>query len=373
MRCRIAFGFAALLAAIAASAIACSNFVLYDLFSGKTTVAPTAPPAALALSPAAVEVYTSSTLNLVATGGTPGYVYYFKSGTGLGTINSLTGVYTAPSVATTGTSDTIEVTDSSGAKADAVISLISPAGLAISPTSSNVALAGSCQFAATGGIPPYMWTVSGGADPGSINSTGLYTTGATTGSYTVKVSDSLSTVSSSVNVVAAGALALSPGNAMVEEGGAVNFSGQGGSLSYSYSLVGASSSSINGMTGVYTASHLVGTVDTVKVTDTASSSASTSVTVLPARPANLVADGSAGGPTEIAISWTNQASSADGFRIERKLGSTGTYAIVAQVGFGVTTYPDIGLSPNKLYYYRVLAYKGTLDSPYSNEVSALPN
>jgi hypothetical protein len=35
---------------------------------------------------------------------------------------------------------------------------------------------------------------------------------------------------------------------------------------------------------------------------------------------------------------------------------------------GVITYTDTGLSPNTVYYYRVLAYNPAGESPYSNTV-----
>jgi len=371
VRCRIAFGFAALLAAIAASAIACSNFVLYDLFSGKATVA---PPAALALSPAAAEVYINSSLSLVATGGKPGYVYYFKSGAGSGTINAVTGLYTAPPGAAT---DTIEVTDAAGAKADATITVLISATLTISPAPTALIKGGSFQFGATGGFPPYKWSIKSGV--GSIDSTGLYSAGSSTGTATVRVTDSTLAVSDSTSIAvnATGPLSISPGSPSVEEGGTVTFVALGGTTPYnSFSLGPSPSGSIVGSTGVYTAAMVVGTnMDTVRVTDSASptpATATASITVLPARPANLVANGTAGGPHDIGLSWTNQASSLDGFRIER--GTDGSnFTMVALVASGVTAYLDSGLALNTIYYYRVIAYKGTLNSPPSNAASALPN
>src|SRR5262249_27974593 len=62
--------------------------------------------------------------------------------------------------------------------------------------------------------------------------------------------------------------------------------------------------------------------------------------------------------------------SETGYKIERKTGVTGTYAQIALVPANSQSYSDTGLNFNTKYYYRVRATNGTLDSDYSNEVSA---
>ncbi len=91
-------------------------------------------------------------------------------------------------------------------------------------------------------------------------------------------------------------------------------------------------------------------------------------TTLLAAPSNLSAD--AASSSRIDLSWTDHSSVESGFKIEQKVGSGGTYTEIAVVGANVSTYSHTGLETSTTYYYRVKAYKGGLDSAYSNEASA---
>ena len=57
-------------------------------------------------------------------------------------------------------------------------------------------------------------------------------------------------------------------------------------------------------------------------------------------------------------------------RIERRSGSSGSYAEVATAPAGATAYQDTGLSPSTTYAYRVRLEAGSGLSPYSNEAAA---
>jgi len=74
--------------------------------------------------------------------------------------------------------------------------------------------------------------------------------------------------------------------------------------------------------------------------------------------------------SQIDLSWTDNSSNEDGFKIERKTGSGGTYSQIATVGANETSYNDTGLSAATTYYYRVWAYNTAGNSSYSNEASA---
>jgi peptide/nickel transport system substrate-binding protein len=71
---------------------------------------------------------------------------------------------------------------------------------------------------------------------------------------------------------------------------------------------------------------------------------------------------------QISLQWTDTESNEDGFRIQRKLGVTGTYTEIATVGPNINTYIDTDLIPGGIYYYRVQSYNFTLgSSDWSNE------
>ncbi len=75
----------------------------------------------------------------------------------------------------------------------------------------------------------------------------------------------------------------------------------------------------------------------------------------------------------IRLTWTDNADTENGYKIERKIGANGDYAQVAQLSTpNTTSYDDLGLSGNITYYYRVRAYNvANGDSRYSNEAHAL--
>ncbi|MBI4860397.1 MAG: fibronectin type III domain-containing protein, partial [Candidatus Riflebacteria bacterium] len=85
-------------------------------------------------------------------------------------------------------------------------------------------------------------------------------------------------------------------------------------------------------------------------------------------PVNLGA--TANSSSSIALAWDDRCPNEDGFRIERKTGTEGAYAQVATVTANTTGCTDSGLSGSTTYYYRVRAYNGGGNTPYSNEASA---
>jgi hypothetical protein len=90
------------------------------------------------------------------------------------------------------------------------------------------------------------------------------------------------------------------------------------------------------------------------------------VTVVPIAPTNLT--GTVISTSQVNLSWTDNATNEDGFKIERKSGS-GSYALVGSMGSNLITFSDLGLTPNTTYTYRVYAYNSAGNSlQYSNEV-----
>ncbi|HZJ47224.1 MAG TPA: galactose oxidase-like domain-containing protein, partial [Pyrinomonadaceae bacterium] len=75
----------------------------------------------------------------------------------------------------------------------------------------------------------------------------------------------------------------------------------------------------------------------------------------PAAPLNLAA--SAISATRIDLTWTDNTSNEDGFKIERCQGSAcSNFSEIAQVGSGTVSYSNTGLASGTNYSYRVRAY-----------------
>jgi alpha-tubulin suppressor-like RCC1 family protein/fibronectin type 3 domain-containing protein len=100
---------------------------------------------------------------------------------------------------------------------------------------------------------------------------------------------------------------------------------------------------------------------------TATTPGGTSGTV-PAAPSNLTA--SVVSSSQIRLQWSDQSTNETGFRIDRKVGATGTYGQLATVGANVVSFANTGLTAGTTYFYRVCAINGTGISPFSNEVNA---
>jgi M6 family metalloprotease-like protein/MYXO-CTERM domain-containing protein len=89
---------------------------------------------------------------------------------------------------------------------------------------------------------------------------------------------------------------------------------------------------------------------------------------IPVAPTGLTA--SAVSSSSIALVWTDASDNEDGFKIERREGSSGLYSEIATLSSNSSSFTDTGLQPDTLYFYRVLAFNSTGNSGYSNEASA---
>ena len=89
---------------------------------------------------------------------------------------------------------------------------------------------------------------------------------------------------------------------------------------------------------------------------------------VPTAPTNLTA--TAASNDQINLAWADNSSNEDGFKIEVKIGSFGTYSEIDMVTANVTSYASSGLEAGIPYFYRVRAFNVSGNSGYSNEVNA---
>jgi hypothetical protein len=80
----------------------------------------------------------------------------------------------------------------------------------------------------------------------------------------------------------------------------------------------------------------------------------------PEAPTGLTATAMSG--SEVNLAWVDGSSTEDDFKIYRRTGTSGAFAVVATVPSGTTSYLDKGLLPNKDYYYYVVASNVAGDS-----------
>jgi hypothetical protein len=86
-------------------------------------------------------------------------------------------------------------------------------------------------------------------------------------------------------------------------------------------------------------------------------------------PTNLTA--TAASSSEIDLTWTDNATNEDGYRIEQCSGQgCATFTEIAVVGANVTSYQNVGLSAGTSYSYRVRAYSATSTSAYVGPATA---
>jgi hypothetical protein len=67
------------------------------------------------------------------------------------------------------------------------------------------------------------------------------------------------------------------------------------------------------------------------------------------------------------LTWADNSDNENGFTIERKTGTNGTFAQIASVSANINSYSDSALMVGTIYCYRVSAFNLGGMSAYSNE------
>lgn len=90
----------------------------------------------------------------------------------------------------------------------------------------------------------------------------------------------------------------------------------------------------------------------------------------PTAPSNLVV--TPVNETSIEVTWTDNSGNEEGFLVQRKLTTGGTWADLTTVGADVTSYLDISLVTGNEYCYRIRSFNAAGNSAYSSENCAVP-
>jgi hypothetical protein len=88
--------------------------------------------------------------------------------------------------------------------------------------------------------------------------------------------------------------------------------------------------------------------------------------------AMLAAGSASSEAAQLTLDWIDNSGGEAAFSIERKTGTAGAYAVIAQQSPGVSAYVDTTVAWGTTYCYRLRAFDGALFSDYSNEACASP-
>jgi acid phosphatase type 7 len=89
--------------------------------------------------------------------------------------------------------------------------------------------------------------------------------------------------------------------------------------------------------------------------------------VPPAAPSNLAA--TTVSSSQINLSWTDNASNENGFKVEQSTDGT-TFAQIAMLGSNAVSHSVTGLSASTTYFYRVVSFNDAGNSSFSNTATA---
>ena len=212
------------------------------------------PPVHVTVSPSTASLAPSGTQQLTAAvTGTTNTAVTWSASPAVGTISS-GGLYSAPATVLSATSVTVTATSAADStkSATAVIAL-TPPPLTITTSTLPGGTAGtvySAQVAATGGTPPYVWSIGSGSWPAGLGvgaSSGMISgTPSTAGSYNgaLQVKDSVGQqISKTFSLVIAAALTITTAslpNGVAGTAYSATLSASGGTAPYAWAVVSGS-------------------------------------------------------------------------------------------------------------------------------------
>lgn len=201
---------------------------------------------ALEVVPNIATVNTNGTRQIFGVNGLAPYTYSLASG--IGSV-STSGLYTAP--ATVGNA-VVRVTDSFGSEVLALIFIVNQ--VQVTPSTLQITTTGVQGFSASGGTPPFTFSVPFGS--GSVDSTGLFTA-ASPGTSIVRVTDSSSQYTDAV-VTTVALPSISPSSLNIGTQGQNNFTVTGGTPPFEYLVKTLGGGTISSTLGIYTAPNVPG-------------------------------------------------------------------------------------------------------------------
>jgi hypothetical protein len=278
-----------------------------------------------------------------------------------GTISS-SGLYTAPSSGETYTVTATSAADTSK-WANAIVTVLQPVAVSLSPTSASLQAGGQQQFTAyVSGTSntAVNWSVSGG----TITSTGVYTAPAAAGTYTVtavSAADPTKSASASVGVTAQTvSVSISPNSTAMPEGWQQQFADiVSGSSNTAVTWSVTQGSGTVTQAGLYTAPKAVET-DIVTVTSQADASKSASAMI------------SVSAPHSVILGWAASTTSGISYYNMYRGTTTGGPYTLLKSGITSTSYTDSNVQSGSTYYYVATAVDSTgTESAYSDQATAV--
>ena len=223
-------------------------------------------PGELGISPASANLPVDTSVTVRGMGGFQPYAYEKLSGGG--SIDPITGIFTAPSASDT---VTVEVTDYFGEKAQGTLTIFDQLRLFYSGAQvSHLTVVLSdlpLTFVAVDGVSPYVFSVQGAT--GSISASGVFDASAP-GEYMIEVSDSLeNSAVATVNVLdLGGPLTISPEVAYVILGQTTQFTAYNyDPATYAFSVQAPAAGSITATTPATYTPPAFEAVDTIILSD----------------------------------------------------------------------------------------------------------